>query len=173
MQAWKCYAVNMRLLYCLIVMSWTFLATPGTTIAATIAVPNRSWEPTGLHHNHRPLLRGFRTARGCDPIVNSNRFRKRGNRIILLNSSSLRRESVAAKTTAVEMVEGCVGDGAPLPDETLRNVIVTGANRGLGFAIADRMLTLGGYRVVLACRSRHEVRNMCVFTDLSCASRLS
>lgn len=42
-------------------------------------------------------------------------------------------------------------------ERTLRNVIVTGANRGLGFAIADRMLTLGGYRVVLACRSQEEV----------------
>ncbi|CAN0059005.1 unnamed protein product [Ectocarpus fasciculatus] len=38
----------------------------------------------------------------------------------------------------------------------LRNVIVTGANRGLGFAVADRMLKLGGYRVVLACRSEQE-----------------
>ncbi|CAN0089298.1 unnamed protein product, partial [Hapterophycus canaliculatus] len=37
-----------------------------------------------------------------------------------------------------------------------KNVIVTGANRGLGFAIVDHMLTLGGYRVVLACRSKQE-----------------
>lgn len=36
------------------------------------------------------------------------------------------------------------------------NVIVTGANRGLGFAIAERMVLLG-HRTVLACRSKSEV----------------
>ncbi|CAB1101618.1 unnamed protein product [Ectocarpus sp. CCAP 1310/34] len=41
----------------------------------------------------------------------------------------------------------------------LRNVIVTGANRGLGFAIADRMLELGDYHVVLACRNEQEGRD--------------
>lgn len=40
---------------------------------------------------------------------------------------------------------------------TILNVVVTGANRGLGFAIADRMAFLG-HRVVLACRSECEVR---------------
>lgn len=40
------------------------------------------------------------------------------------------------------------------------NVIVTGANRGLGFAIAERMVGLG-HRVVLACRNPIEVNKSC------------
>ena len=36
------------------------------------------------------------------------------------------------------------------------NTVVTGANRGLGFALAARMARLG-HRVVLTCRNEHEV----------------
>ncbi|CAM9629006.1 unnamed protein product [Discosporangium mesarthrocarpum] len=39
----------------------------------------------------------------------------------------------------------------------VQNAVVTGANRGLGFAIAERMLELG-HRVVLACRDEEEGR---------------
>lgn len=35
------------------------------------------------------------------------------------------------------------------------NVVVTGANRGLGFAVAERMVGLG-HRTVLACRNKQE-----------------
>lgn len=162
----------MRLLCCVIVVSRTFLTTLATTTAATAAAMphNIRRVPPGFHHYHPPFLRGCRNARACGPIVTPKSFRRMGNIIVLFSSSSsLQRGGEAAKT-AVEMVEGCGGgDGAPsLPNTTLRNVVVTGANRGLGFAIAERMLALGGYRVVLACRSRHEV---CVYVcDLSCAS---
>ena len=49
------------------------------------------------------------------------------------------------------------GGGASL------NVVVTGANRGLGFAIAERVTRLG-HRVVLACRSEREVSRIALLT---------
>ena len=48
------------------------------------------------------------------------------------------------------------GDGASHGALASLNVVVTGANRGLGFAITERMARLG-HRVVLACRSEREV----------------
>lgn len=48
------------------------------------------------------------------------------------------------------------GNGASHGALASLNVVVTGANRGLGFAIAERMARLG-HRVVLACRSEREV----------------
>lgn len=50
------------------------------------------------------------------------------------------------------------GSGASDGSLASLNVVVTGANRGLGFAIAERMARLG-HRVVLACRSEREVSN--------------
>lgn len=50
-----------------------------------------------------------------------------------------------------EIDRGGGGGGGPI-----LNVVVTGANRGLGFAIADRVADLG-HRVVLACRGEQEV----------------
>lgn len=41
-------------------------------------------------------------------------------------------------------------------DEVL-NIVITGANRGLGFAIAQCVVSLG-HRVVLACRNEQKVR---------------
>lgn len=150
----------MRLLRCLMAMSWTFLTTPATTTPTTtaeVAVPHNGRAATGFQYRHPPFVRGFRRARACGPIVTSKSVRQKGNRNVLRETSSLRRDSEEGETAA-EMVEGSAGgDRAPLPDENFRNVIVTGANRGLGFAIADRMLALDGYRVVLACRSRPEV----------------
>lgn len=51
---------------------------------------------------------------------------------------------------------GGIDGGGGRGGRPILNVIVTGANRGLGFAIADRVADLG-HRVVLACRSKQEV----------------
>lgn len=56
------------------------------------------------------------------------------------------------KTSLGKEANGGVGRAS-----VILNVVVTGANRGLGFAVADRMACLG-HRVVLACRSECEVR---------------
>lgn len=41
-------------------------------------------------------------------------------------------------------------------DGRILNIVVTGANRGLGFAIANEMVALG-HRTVLACRDKQKV----------------
>lgn len=105
--------------------------------AATAAVPHNGRIAGGFHHCRAPFLRGCCGARSCDPF---KRFKRR----------EWRNPRCA--------VQGVDGDAGALSDgRHVRNVIVTGANRGLGFAIADRMLDIGGYRVVLACRSQQEV----------------
>lgn len=100
---------------------------------AAIVVPHNGRIPAGFHHRCPSSPRGCRGARSCDPKVAFKRFRRR------------------ERTKATCAVHGV--NNAPL-----KNVVVTGANRGLGFAIADHMLDVGGYRVVLACRSQQEVR---------------
>lgn len=107
-----------------------------------VGVPYNGRIPAGFHHHRPPFLRGCRDAGSRGPKVTLKRFKR----------WECREPRCAA--------HGVHGDdaGALVDDSPLRNVIVTGANRGLGFAIADRMLDIGGYRVILACRSQQEVR---------------
>lgn len=122
-----------------VVMSWSSrcLMTPAR---AETVVPHNGFISAGFHQHRPPFLRWYRDARSCDPVVTCKRFKRWECR------------------TPRRAVQGVDGDAGALVDaRPLRNVIVTGANRGLGFAIADHMLDIGGYRVVLACRSQQEV----------------
>lgn len=71
------------------------------------------------------------------------------------------RQAWKAVSAILRMGSHEVGDNDSLTAcghvDKILNVVVTGANRGLGFAIADGMLALG-HRVVLACRDQREVR---------------
>ena len=37
--------------------------------------------------------------------------------------------------------------------EALRHIIVTGSNKGIGYAIVERLASLGGWSVVMAVRN--------------------
>lgn len=80
------------------------------------------------------------------PAFRWRRQVRKGHSYIFLKSSCKDSASLAGG--------GFNGPGGS--DVASLNVIVTGANRGLGFAIADHMACLG-HRVVLACRSEREV----------------
>lgn len=140
-RSWQCAS---RRLYLSVVMVMSLsccwcLMTPAR--AETAVVTPKGRKPTGFHHGRPPLLPSYRAARPRGPAVTFKRLTGRGCR---------------KPRCAVKEVDG---DAEPLVDDRpLRNVIVTGANRGLGFAIAGYMLDVGGYRVVLACRNQQEVR---------------
>lgn len=114
--------------------------------AETAVVPHNGRIPAGFHHHLPPFVQECRGARSCDPVVTFKRFK---------------RWEPTKPRCAVSGVDG--DDGAVVHDRALKNVIITGANRGLGFAIADHMLDIGGYRVVLACRSQRQVCRQAVF----------
>lgn len=107
-----------------------------------------------LHHRPQSSL-AFNCASVPHSCSTSKRFQRRG-KACSVPSSSLRggRDSRARRSVVV----GAAGGGARMDGRVLKHVVVTGANRGLGFAIAGHMLAIGGYRVVLACRSQQEVR---------------
>lgn len=59
------------------------------------------------------------------------------------------------------------GDGDfTVDNKEVLHAVVTGANRGLGFAIADEMVSLG-HRTVLACRDKNEVSPLILPCSLS------
>lgn len=105
--------------------------------------------PEGFHRHRPQFSLGFHRAQAPHSCSTSKRFQGR-EKACTVPSSSLRRgrESVVVRAA---------GGGALMDGRALKHVVVTGANRGLGFAIADRMLAIGGYRVVLACRDQQEV----------------
>lgn len=134
-------AANRVFVWMVMAMSLSCLMTTARAETAPAAVPHNGRIPAGFHHRRPHLLRGCSGAHSCEPVVAFRGFerRERGN----------------SRCAA----QGVDGDARALADDRhVRNVIVTGANRGLGFAIADHMLDVGGYRVVLACRSQQEVR---------------
>jgi len=105
--------------------------------------------PEGFHHHRTPFSLSFYCARVRRSCSSSKRFQCREKASAVPNSR-LRRARCRVAVRAA-------GGGALMDGRALKNVVVTGANRGLGFAIADHMLAIGGYRVVLACRNRQEV----------------
>ena len=37
--------------------------------------------------------------------------------------------------------------------QALKNIIVTGSNKGIGFGIAEHLASVGGWKVIMACRN--------------------
>ncbi|CAN0467119.1 unnamed protein product, partial [Ectocarpus sp. 12 AP-2014] len=145
----------MRWSSCLVVMQahWSQLH---SFIPPPMAVP-LSCEPQqcyasrarrGLLHRHPWCIQGSHAYRIILTFTNRNKWRGRDDAMATMSPWESRDDSNVPTTLGG-------GDHGGI----LRNVIVTGANRGLGFAIADRMLKLGGYRVVVACRSEQEGRD--------------
>lgn len=145
----------MRWCHCLVVMlahlsQMHSLMLPQTAVPLS-SEPQQCWASRvrrGLLHRHPRCTQGWH-AHGSIPTFNKlNTRRGRDDAMTTMSSGESQDDSSAPDA----MLGGSDHDGG-----ILRNVIVTGANRGLGFAIADRMLKLGGYRVILACRSEQQV----------------
>lgn len=145
------FAANRLFVTALIGLSWRRCLMASARVERAAVAPYNRIVPAGFHHHCTPFLPGCRGARSCDPMG---------------ASKGSRQPECRKASYAVHRVDGDAG--ALADDRPLRNVVITGANRGLGFAIADYMLDIGEHRVVLACRSQQEVCWQATYSALLC-----
>lgn len=112
--------------------------------------------------NLSPVRRQYSRACPCRSMAIRSRRRRRGQWEVMSPAQYVNMLGGSVDDTGGGgngSCDGAGGDGQGLVETDDGrgglNVVVTGANRGLGFALAERMVGLG-HRTVLACRNEQE-----------------